>query len=68
MTVETRQSDVSIVELTPKQGKQLLDERARQYLNISGDEFIRRWDMQEFEDPDDPRVVRLALLIPFVRR
>jgi hypothetical protein len=68
MTVETRPPDVSIVELSPEEGKKLLDRRAREHLSISGDEFIRRWDSQEFEDPDDPLVARLALLIPFARR
>lgn len=68
MTVETRQPDVSIVELSSEEGKKLLDRRARQHLNISGDEFLRKWDAQEFDDPDDPRIVRLALLIPFARR
>jgi hypothetical protein len=68
MAVETRQPDVSIVELSPEEGKKLLDRRARQHLNISGDEFIQKWDAQNFEDSDDPLIVRLALLIPFARR
>jgi hypothetical protein len=36
-------------------------------LNISGDEFLSRWDAGEYEDAEDPSVTRVAMLIPFAR-
>lgn len=68
MASDTSRHDVPIVELSPHKGKQLLDRRARHHLNISGDEFIRKWDDGEFKDLDAPRIVRVALLIPFARQ
>jgi len=51
--------------LTREEGRKLLDRQARRYLGITGDEFVRRWKKQEFEDPDRPEVMRVALLLPF---
>jgi len=61
-----------IRELSREQGRELLDRQAQRYLNVSGDEFIRRWDAGEYGDPDDrsenpPAVMRLGMLLPFVR-
>jgi hypothetical protein len=53
-------------ELTLKEGRALLDKQARRYLNMSGDEFVKRWEAGEFDDdPDRPEVMRLVMLIPF---
>lgn len=51
--------------LTRKEGKKLLDRQAKQNLNMSGEEFMRKWDAKEFEDPDRPEVMRVAFLLPF---
>jgi hypothetical protein len=61
-----------IPELSREDGRKLLDRQARHYLDVSGDEFIRRWDAGEYGDPDDrsenpPAVMRLGMLLPFVR-
>lgn len=53
---------------TKAEGRALFDQRARRYLRISGDEFLRRWNAGEYaEDPDLPGVMDVAMLLPFVR-
>lgn len=46
--------------------RELFDERARKLMNISGEEFSRRWDAGEFDDvandEDHPEVGELAAL------
>jgi hypothetical protein len=56
-----------IRELTLEQGQQLLDEKARQYLGMSGEEFARRWDVGEIDADDEPDVMRVAMLLGFAR-
>lgn len=54
-----------------RDGKNLFDHQARQTLDISGDEFLRRWDAGVYRanDSDEGRAARrLAMLIPFARR
>ncbi len=62
-------ADISVVELTAEEGKKLLDRQARRYFQISGDEFIAKWEAGAFDDEDDerPEVMRVAMLIPFGR-
>ncbi|MBA2693980.1 MAG: hypothetical protein H0U65_16055 [Rubrobacter sp.] len=65
-------TDGSIRELSREEGRELFDRQARRYLDMSGDEFLRKWDAGEFGDPDDrtknpPGVMELAMLLPFVR-
>jgi hypothetical protein len=58
----------NIRELSDEEGRELFDRQARRYLNMSGEEFIRRWDAGEFDEgPENPAVVRLAMLLPFAR-
>lgn len=56
---------------TPEEGMALFDAQARQLLNISGEEFLRRWDAGEYRDiadaPGHRHIMRLAMLIPFAR-
>lgn len=58
------QTDNEIRELTPEQAKQLLDDKARQYLGLTGDEFRARWDAGELDPDADPSVMRVAMLLP----
>lgn len=64
--------DGRIRDLTPEEGRELFDRAARYYLDMSGEEFIRKWDAGEFDDPDDrsknpPEVMDVAMLLPFAR-
>jgi hypothetical protein len=66
LIAKTESSTVEVVEATPELGRAMLDRAAREVLNISGEEFLARWDAGDFEDPDDPAITRVAMLIPFV--
>jgi len=50
-------------ELTREEGQRLLDQRARRFLHMSGEEFRRRYAAGEL-DPDDDHVLGVALLLP----
>lgn len=53
--------------LTREQARQLFDEAARRYLNMSGNEFQQAWHRGEFDDdPDRPEVMNVATLLPLV--
>lgn len=56
--------DNEIRELTPEQGRQILDDKARQYLGLSGDEFRARWEAGDLDPDADPNVMRVAMLLP----
>jgi hypothetical protein len=51
-------------ELTREEGLTLIDERARRFLGMSGEEFRRRYEAGELAEDDDD-VQRLAMLLPF---
>ena len=51
-----------------EEAKRLFDETARQYLSMSGDEFLCRWDNGTFKGSTDTRAMRVAILIPLVRK
>jgi hypothetical protein len=50
-----------------EEGRRLLDEEAQRCLQISGEEFLRRWDAGEYRDDERLAVARVAMLIHFVR-
>lgn len=56
-----------VEEISLDRGRIMLDEAARQYLNMSADEFIAAWDEGRFTDPDSLRVQQVAVLLPFAR-
>ncbi|HET6387073.1 MAG TPA: hypothetical protein VFJ58_27110, partial [Armatimonadota bacterium] len=52
---------------TRKEGEDLFDNRSRQLMKMSGEEFVRRYDAGEFNSPkEDSRVIELEMLLPFV--
>ncbi len=69
MTTDTTETLIPAVEeLDRDGGRVLLDEAARHYLRVSGEEFMRAWDAGEYDsDPDRPEVMRVAMLLPFGR-
>jgi hypothetical protein len=56
-----------VEEISLDDGRRMLDEAARQYLNMSGDEFVAAWNEDRFTDPDSLRVQQVAALLPFGR-
>lgn len=69
MTAVLDQPAAEARELTREEGRALLDEHAREFLGISGAEFMRRWDAGEIDltGPDHDEVLGVSLLLPFAR-
>lgn len=54
--------------ISAEAGRALLDREAREYLGISGAEFLAAWDKGEYQGKaDTPEIMRLVELIPFTR-
>ena len=53
--------------ISPEEGWQILEEQAQLNLGMSADEFIRKWDAGEFENPDTPAIISVYMLLPLVR-
>jgi len=57
-----------IEEFSKADGLQALNRAADQYLGISGEEFLRRWDCGNYRNrEDEPGVRDVAFLIDFAR-
>jgi hypothetical protein len=53
------------LEMTPDEAAALLDQEARRYFGISGEEFRRRYKAGEL-DVEEPHVWEVALMLPAV--
>lgn len=53
--------------ISPEEGRILFARQARKLLGMSGEEFVRRYDAGTLPNPTDPRVMRIAALLPLVR-
>jgi hypothetical protein len=60
-------AEAEVVEATCEEGRAMLDRAAREVLNITGEDFLARWDAGDYENSDDPALTRVAMLIPFAR-
>jgi hypothetical protein len=68
MRTTTETTNGQIRELTREEARALLDREARRYLGISGEAFIQAWNDGKFdEDPDQPGIMQVAMLLPLVR-
>jgi hypothetical protein len=68
MTMPASTPEAEVQELTPEEGRALLDQAARYYLDMSAEEFLAAWDRGDFAaEPDRPEVARVAILLPFGR-
>lgn len=69
-TTEADEPVPSVVHMTDEEARTLFDENARYWLDMSGDEFIRKWRNREFGDvdnhPNHLRIMEVASLLPFV--
>lgn len=59
--------DGHIRELSNEQSWELFDRASRHYLDdLSGEEFLERWESGYYEDPDaEPGVMSVVMLLPF---
>ena len=71
MTTEISYQAPPLEELSPEEARRFFDRQVRRSLRMSGDEFARRWEAGEIDEPDRPEVqllaLLLALLLPFAR-
>jgi hypothetical protein len=51
--------------MSDDEARELFDQRARELLGISGEEFKRRWDAGEIEEPDRSEVLQVWMLLPW---
>ena len=56
-----------IREVSPEEGWELLDRQARKRLGMSGEEFVRKWEADEFEDSDQSDILLIAFMIPLTK-
>lgn len=62
--VSTNSRNGDVQQLTPEEARRLLEEQTMRYLGMSAEDFIRKWNAGEIEDPDRPEVMRIAMLLP----
>ncbi len=68
MATVAQEPDVEVQEVSAEEGREIVDQAARRYLNMTGEEFIAAWNGGKFDDdPDRPEVMRVAMLLPFAR-
>lgn len=58
--------ETRVVCLTHEEALAVLDEQAREYLGMSGEEFLRRWKTGDFEDPDSFEVIHVGIMAPLL--
>jgi hypothetical protein len=64
MAIVAEERVVKVREFSPEEGRQIFDEAARFYLDMSGEEFLVAWRAGTFRnDPDHPGVMDVALLL-----
>ncbi|HLL68645.1 MAG TPA: hypothetical protein VK453_23455 [Micromonosporaceae bacterium] len=51
-------------EITPEQQRELVEREAQRNFGMSAEEFARRWRAGEYRGHDDPKVTRVAMLLP----
>jgi hypothetical protein len=50
--------------MTAEEAWDAFDERARQNLNMSGDDFVRAWRSGSIGNPDRPETMDVLMLMP----
>jgi hypothetical protein len=67
-TPDTTTTNGHVRELSRAEGWELLDREARRYLHMDAAQFIKAWEAGAFdEDPDQPDVMYIAMLLPFAQ-
>ena len=64
--MSTATLDVTVVEVTPDEGRALFEAAVRHELGVSGEEFLHRLNADDIPDDWAPESVsRLEILVPF---
>jgi hypothetical protein len=65
-TKSTEQTPIPGVHyVTREEGVAMLDYAARKYLDMTGEEFVRRYRANDIPDPDRTEVIRVAFLMRY---
>ncbi len=72
MVAVEREPKSGVRYLDPEEGRERFDRQARRIAQVSGDEFIEKWERGDYRGIADTegnrKIFRLAMLIPFGRR
>lgn len=58
---------VPVHEVTTEDGHALAEAMAQELPGMSAQEFAICWDEGRYRDTEDPKVIRVAMLLPFMR-
>jgi hypothetical protein len=64
MNTDCADPNVEIVAVPEDDAWAAFDRQARRLLQMSGGHFIECWEQGKFSEDDDPRVTRVAMLMP----
>ncbi len=70
MVAIKREPQSGVHYLDPAEARIRFDRQARRIANVSGDEFIEKWERGDYKGlvDENRKLFRLAMLIPFGRR
>ena len=67
--MDADESGITFREITRDEAWAMLDRETRAHLGIDLDEFARRYNAGEYDDPDDdPTIIRLGFRLEFLQR
>jgi hypothetical protein len=65
--IDQHDQDYLLEPMTDEEAREYFDRAARYYLNMSGDEFVRRYDAGEYDDdPDQHGIMDMILSLPLI--
>lgn len=66
MVARSKKQAQPVQELTEEEWDELVDRSAQHFMQMSGEEFKRRWEAGEYPDPDGTPAMYVASLLPGV--
>lgn len=66
-TMSGQRGNVELSAIDQDEGGRILDSTARRLLNMSGDDFLDRWQRGDTADLDHVAAMKVAMLIPLAR-
>ena len=65
--IDQYDQDYVLEPMTHDEAREYFDRAAWRYLNMSGDEFVQRYDAGEYDDdPDRHPIMMMILMLPLV--
>jgi len=60
--------DYGVDDIDEIESRALVDTQARKYLGMSGEDFIAQYAGGAIADPDRSDVIRMAMVLPFIKQ